>query len=184
MQYCTVRLTVFYCVICYSGLLLMHWQCLWSLACLKIKLLAYLRLCVLTWVCHRDPLVELIVVRHSVKLTAQHLSKSWYIIWTGLCVTGPVPLSFTGTVLAPKFWPVEKSSTLWTNKLKKKNQHDVSILGADDIKPVNCKTKNKKQFYSHTVWKLFQMGVRLISYLGLLHSLSADWTPIPQVLEQ
>lgn len=75
-------------------------------------LIAYLRLWLLTGVSHRNPLVELIVVRHSVKLTAQHLPKSWLILLTGFCVTCPITLPFPSAVLAPKLWSVEKSFLL------------------------------------------------------------------------
>lgn len=47
------------------------------------------------------------MVRHSIKLTAQHLSKSGLIVLAGFCVTCPVTLPFPGAVLAPKLWSVE-----------------------------------------------------------------------------
>lgn len=73
-----------------------------------VCLIVYLMLWLLTWVRHRYPLVELIVVRHSVKLTAQHLSKRRLILLTGFCVTRPITLPFPRAVLAPELWSVEK----------------------------------------------------------------------------
>lgn len=48
------------------------------------------------------------MIRHSVKLTAQHLSKSWLILLTGFCVTRAITLPFPCAVLAPELWSVEK----------------------------------------------------------------------------
>lgn len=62
----------------------------------------------LTWVSNRNPLVELIVVRHCVKLTAEHLSEGWFIALAGFCVTGPITLPFSGAVLASKLWSVRE----------------------------------------------------------------------------
>lgn len=72
-------------------------------------LIAHLRFWLLTGVSHRNPLVELIVVRHSVKLTAKHLPKSWRILPTGFCVTCPITLPFPSAVFAPELWSVKKS---------------------------------------------------------------------------
>lgn len=77
----------------------------------------YLRLWSLTWVSHRNPVVELIVVGHSVKLAAQHLSKGRLLVLAGLCVTSPVALPFSGAILASKFWSMENSGTVWMQQV-------------------------------------------------------------------
>lgn len=60
----------------------------------------------LTRVDNRNPLVELVVIRHSVKLAAQHLSKGGLVVLAGFGVTRAVPLPFPGAVLTSKLWPV------------------------------------------------------------------------------
>lgn len=57
-------------------------------------------------------MIELIVVGHSVKLTAKHLSKGWFILQAGFCVTSPITFPFSSTVFATKLWSVENSETL------------------------------------------------------------------------
>lgn len=63
----------------------------------------------LTWISHRDPLVELILVRNGVKLTAQHLSKGGLILLALLCVTSAIALPFPCTVLSSKLRSVGNS---------------------------------------------------------------------------
>lgn len=63
----------------------------------------------LTRVNNRNPLVELVVIRHGVKLAAQHLSKRGLVVLTGFGVTRAVALPFSSAVLTSELWPVNNS---------------------------------------------------------------------------
>lgn len=62
-----------------------------------------MRVLSLTWVNNWDPLVELVVIWHCVKLTAQHLSEGRLLILTRFGVAGPVTLPFSSAILSSKF---------------------------------------------------------------------------------
>lgn len=78
----------------------------------------------LTRVSNRNPLVELIVVRHCVKLTAEHLSEGWFIVLAGFCVTGPITLPFSCAILASKLWSVREQHI----KLRYDQQSEVDLV--------------------------------------------------------
>lgn len=61
----------------------------------------------LTGVGNGNPLVELVVIRHSVKLAAQHLSERGLVARTGFGVTRAVALPLPRAVLAAKLRPVD-----------------------------------------------------------------------------
>lgn len=65
-----------------------------------------LTFCPLTRVGNRNPLVDLIVIRHSVELAAQHLPKRGLVLLTGFGVACPITLPFPSAVLASKLWSV------------------------------------------------------------------------------
>lgn len=60
----------------------------------------------LTGVGDGNPLVELVVIRHSVKLAAQHLSERGLVVGTGFGVARAVALPLPRAVLAAKLRPV------------------------------------------------------------------------------
>lgn len=104
----------------------------------------------LTRVGDGNPLVELVVIRHGVKLAAQHLPERGLVVLAGFGVTRAVTLPLPRAVLASELRPVDDDKFEW--------------FAAD----------------SQTAGLL--SGGH--SHLGLLHSRSADCTPVPQVLEQ
>lgn len=52
-----------------------------------------------------DPLIQLVVVWHGIKLAALHVSKRRLLLNTWHRVTHPVALTLTCTVLPAKCWP-------------------------------------------------------------------------------
>ncbi len=92
------------CISSYRSSMILKGEVQQSAPCESVYLEVYVSFCVLTWVCNRNPLVELIVVGHSVKLTAQHLSKCRFVVLTGFCITGAITLPFPSAVFAPELW--------------------------------------------------------------------------------
>lgn len=99
-----------------------------------------LTFCPLTRVGNRNPLVDLIVIWHSVELAAQHLPKRGLVLLAGFGVARPITLPFPSAVLASKLWSIVK----------------------------------KKCFTIERATNSIQSAAGGHSYLGLLHSLSAD----------
>lgn len=73
---------------------------------------AYLRFLRLTGAKDGNPAVELVVVGHGVKLTAQHLPEGGFISLTRFCVAGPIALPLPCAVSAPELWPAKCSGRL------------------------------------------------------------------------
>lgn len=61
----------------------------------------------LTRVGDGNPLVELVVIRHGVKLAAQHLSERGLVVRTGFGVARAVALPLPRAVLASELRPVD-----------------------------------------------------------------------------
>ena len=61
----------------------------------------------LTWVGHRDPLVQFVLVGHRVELAAQHLPEAGDVLLAPLGVAGSIPLPLPCAVLAAELWSVE-----------------------------------------------------------------------------
>lgn len=58
----------------------------------------------LTCVGNRDPLVELVVIGHRVKLAALHLSEARLVLLAGFRITGPIAFPFSRAILSSKLW--------------------------------------------------------------------------------
>ncbi len=101
----------------------------------------------LTWACNRYPLVEFIVVRHSVKFTALHLSEGGMFSGTRFCVANSVALPLACTIFASKLRSVHRNTNHDTDHVQKNVQEKTDGGGIEmgkkrQLKSGYLKTQN------------------------------------------